>query len=334
MSICFIYNILDNKNYHSNNPLSFYAKMNKKRKIIEQPEGIPQEKRGKRRPLYDPDRIHVCLTCQKGFVTPAQLREHGVTHFPPKFACSNCPFTCRRPTQLKYHEPKCRGINKCARPAKDEGVAEIVEQPVELAEDDDTEIDEPTELAEDDDTVIDEPTELVGNDGTEIDELGEEPTELVGNDGTEIDELGEEPSATKPSKNGIRASPDDPRRQNNICPTCQKGYVTQNQLSKHRKTHEEKLHRCSQCPYAGRFPESLRNHMVTHTGHRPYYCSECELGFLRPCEFSRHNKDYHARTSKEQVVQGVIKAYMCMKCNVTVIGKAFFRKHAFVCHKE
>jgi hypothetical protein len=298
--------------------------MNPKRKMAERPEGEPEEKRGKRRAYDDPARIHICTTCQKGFVTPAQLRVHGLIHSPPKYSCPNCFFTCRRITELKRHSPKCKQFD--GKP-HGEYAGFDKQQNEEDAGIDKQQDEEGTGIDKQQDEEGAGIDEQQDKEDTEIDEPLTDKSDI------EIEEY--VPSEKKLSaKNGIRAPPDDPRRQHNICPTCAKGYVTQNQLWKHQKVHEEKEYKCSFCDYAGRFPEMLRYHMVKHSGNKPYYCSECERGFRRPCEMSRHNKKYHYSASKEPVASSVSKEYMCTKCNTQIDDKVHFENHILDCGKE
>ncbi|CAH1776371.1 unnamed protein product, partial [Owenia fusiformis] len=41
---------------------------------------------------------------------------------------------------------------------------------------------------------------------------------------------------------------------------------------------------------------SLKYHMNTHTGLKPYVCSVCNKGFPHPSNLLQHNKRYHGNT--------------------------------------
>ncbi|XP_026729202.1 gastrula zinc finger protein XlCGF17.1-like [Trichoplusia ni] len=80
-----------------------------------------------------------------------------------------------------------------------------------------------------------------------------------------------------------------------VCDVCGKLYRKDN-LVRHLQLHSFELpYECQECPYRGRFMESLKIHMRTHTGDKPFSCNKCELRFLTRSNLNRHllthNKD-------------------------------------------
>ncbi|XP_022620390.1 gastrula zinc finger protein XlCGF57.1-like [Seriola dumerili] len=74
-----------------------------------------------------------------------------------------------------------------------------------------------------------------------------------------------------------------------------------------------------QCPECGkkvRTPQSLEDHMRTHTGDRPFVCKDCGRRFVERSGWRQHMKIHTGE-----------KPYKCQVC-----GKAFLRSHHLKCH--
>ncbi|KAK1895332.1 Zinc finger protein 436 [Dissostichus eleginoides] len=73
------------------------------------------------------------------------------------------------------------------------------------------------------------------------------------------------------------------------------------------------------CPECGKMigtPQSLEDHMRTHTGDRPYVCKDCGRRFVERSGWRQHMKIHLGE-----------KPYKCQVC-----GKAFLRSHHLKCH--
>ncbi|KAF5903761.1 zinc finger protein, partial [Clarias magur] len=57
--------------------------------------------------------------------------------------------------------------------------------------------------------------------------------------------------------------------------------------------HNTQLHICQHCSATFRSPYHLRRHEYTHTGERPFWCSECNIGFIQKYRYRNHRMTYH-----------------------------------------
>lgn len=102
-----------------------------------------------------------------------------------------------------------------------------------------------------------------------------------------------------------------------ICDICGRKMSNLTYLARHRATHFFELpFKCTQCPYRGRFSESLKMHMRSHTGERPYQCEHCSSRFI-----SKSNLNKHVLTHNR------IYNFRCEVC-----GKGFYTKRELDLH--
>uniref|UniRef100_A0A3Q0RPI1 C2H2-type domain-containing protein n=1 Tax=Amphilophus citrinellus TaxID=61819 RepID=A0A3Q0RPI1_AMPCI len=74
--------------------------------------------------------------------------------------------------------------------------------------------------------------------------------------------------------------------------------------------------KCPECGKKVRTPQSLEDHMRTHTGDRPFVCKDCGRRFVERSGWRQHMKIHTGE-----------KPYKCQVC-----GKAFLRSHHLKCH--
>ena len=76
-------------------------------------------------------------------------------------------------------------------------------------------------------------------------------------------------------------------RKQNKCTQCD--YSTYDSLKNHMVTHTgDKPYKCNQCPHATTQAGHLKAHMMQHTGKRPFSCPQCEKSFIRTQQLKTH----------------------------------------------
>ena len=77
------------------------------------------------------------------------------------------------------------------------------------------------------------------------------------------------------------------------CNTCEYKGATKYYLQKHMEIHEEAKHACPLCGKAFRQPGALKSHTMTHTGERPYACTDCSYRCIQPYDLRKHFLKQH-----------------------------------------
>ncbi|XP_011862555.1 PREDICTED: zinc finger protein 530-like [Vollenhovia emeryi] len=104
------------------------------------------------------------------------------------------------------------------------------------------------------------------------------------------------------------------------CEICKRRMVTQENLDQHILLQHERRESfvCEECGKSFSENHRLKQHMMTHTGDRPYDCHICGKAFARRTAFRQH---LLIHTGK--------RPYVCDIC-----GKAFTQKPGLICHRK
>ncbi|XP_059199817.1 zinc finger protein 64 [Centropristis striata] len=102
------------------------------------------------------------------------------------------------------------------------------------------------------------------------------------------------------------------------CSLCHRKFSTKLTLRRHLGTHGgEKPFSCQHCDYSSRLKASLRQHLRTHTGEKPYRCAECPYASIDRSSLLRHS-----RTHSQD------RPYRCPHCDYSSIQKKSLDLHA------
>ncbi|XP_043281628.1 zinc finger protein 2 homolog [Venturia canescens] len=94
------------------------------------------------------------------------------------------------------------------------------------------------------------------------------------------------------------------------CSYCDESFRKKSELSLHTsRCHTfEKLHKCAFCQKAFHSLYNLKQHVMVHTGQKPYACSGCDLRFTQKSNLTKHFERKHAdRTNKQDNNYYIVK---------------------------
>jgi KRAB domain-containing zinc finger protein len=109
------------------------------------------------------------------------------------------------------------------------------------------------------------------------------------------------------------------------CSQCASAFTTLSNMRMHvRRVHDgyKGAHMCVTCRTAFVKPSELITHMRTHTGERPYKCTECDMDFAHIGTFRTHTRSQHTRE----------RPYKCEHCTAVFIDALHLRRHTRTAH--
>uniref|UniRef100_A0A8C4TN02 C2H2-type domain-containing protein n=1 Tax=Erpetoichthys calabaricus TaxID=27687 RepID=A0A8C4TN02_ERPCA len=109
------------------------------------------------------------------------------------------------------------------------------------------------------------------------------------------------------------------------CPLCPKSFPTQIRLVRHKRTVHisERKFKCNICGMSFKKQVHVKNHLRTHTGERPYQCSECgktfsSLTFTQSSNLQQHRLS-HSSTAP----------FSCSECGATFTRPSKLASHRY-----
>nr|XP_026486539.1 zinc finger protein 709-like [Vanessa tameamea] len=107
-----------------------------------------------------------------------------------------------------------------------------------------------------------------------------------------------------------------------VCEVCGLTCISKATLMYHQRTHTgEKPYHCTQCPKKFSIMQLLQIHIRTHTGERPFKCQNCPKAFKHKAALNRHNR-----------VHTGVKPYSCPHCNKSFTQSNSMKYHINTVH--
>ena len=111
--------------------------------------------------------------------------------------------------------------------------------------------------------------------------------------------------------------PEDTFPRNNSCHICGKTYARQSTLKTHLRTHNgEKPYQCSICQKSFTQAANLTAHLRTHSGEKPFKCPVCNRGFSQSSSVTTHMRTHSGE-----------RPYKCNVCGKGFADSSTLTKH-------
>ncbi|CAI8029496.1 Protein glass [Geodia barretti] len=115
----------------------------------------------------------------------------------------------------------------------------------------------------------------------------------------------------------IRPASRDPFPRTNSCHICGKTYARQSTLKTHLRSHNgEKPYQCSICQKAFTQAANLTAHLRTHSGEKPFKCPVCQRGFSQSSSVTTHLRTHSGD-----------RPYKCNACGKGFADSSTLTKH-------
>ena len=93
----------------------------------------------------------------------------------------------------------------------------------------------------------------------------------------------------------------------NICPLCSKAFNQKGSLRTHLKSHTgERPYVCDVCNERFSHKHVLNNHKLLHTGEQPFKCPVCGKGFVQKINMRLHAAKVHPELTSKSFFNAVI----------------------------
>ncbi|KAJ8320223.1 hypothetical protein KUTeg_001810 [Tegillarca granosa] len=137
-------------------------------------------------------------------------------------------------------------------------------------------------------------------------------------------------SSTSPEKATQEMATSTNSERNHICPNCNKGFKSKQQLAQHSLVHSGiRKYICSYCEKGFKQLCHLQQHTRIHTGEKPYKCAYegCDRAFAQ-----MSNLHHHMRNHDDHIKKAATKHYQCVICHRAYTNESSLKSHTLKMH--
>ncbi len=282
--------------------------------------------------LHNSGPPHSCLECDGFFESDSELKTHmGVHTADTPFKCHLCPSRFKRHATLLMHTKSHTGEKLYKSFATSPRSFQRLPVKLKDAEEENEEVilmpDEDEGMRMGGDGFFKEGPDVLGETADDNTPEEEHKCTLCKATFTEVINL------------HAHIAADHSMKRTQQCPHCPMSFREKNSLKNHLLTHTgEKPHACDICGSRFSLASNMKRHMLIHTGKKPFECPACPRKFRQKGDLNSHVKSKHPWIDVKELSStgnqpnAAKDMFQCRICSEAFDDRELYRKHLLVSH--